>query len=214
MVAADYGRGRPELRLLPSTADLFHLLGQQRCATAVLDIPIGLPESGPRECDKDARLLLGRRASTVFSAPPREVVEARSQSEATLRWRRLDGRGCSAQTFGILPRIREVDLALDHWAGGEVFEGHPEIAFLEMAGQRPLPSKHTGEGRRLRMELLSLYFPSLPEEVAAHPSLVEDALDAFACLWTAGRIADGRGRHVPSDSEETDSKGIRMAIWY
>lgn len=69
MVAADHGRGRPELRLLPSTADLFHLLGQQRCATAVLDIPIGLPESGPRECDKDARLLLGRRASTVFSAP-------------------------------------------------------------------------------------------------------------------------------------------------
>lgn len=107
-----------------------------------------------------------------------------------------------------------MDLALDHWAGGEVFEGHPEIVFLEMAGQRTLPSKHTGEGRRLRMELLSFYFPSLPEEVAAYPSLVEDALDAFACLWTAGRITDGRACHLPTDSEETDSKGRRMAIWY
>ena len=41
-----------------------------------VDIPIGLSEGPPRECDIEARALLGDRRSSVFSAPVRPVLGA------------------------------------------------------------------------------------------------------------------------------------------
>jgi predicted RNase H-like nuclease len=47
-----------------------------------IDIPIGLPESGPRLADALARQVLGSRASSVFSTPIRAALEAEPYAEA------------------------------------------------------------------------------------------------------------------------------------
>ena len=60
------------------------LLGQRPVPKVLgIDIPIGLPSKGPRECDREARRLLGRpRAASVFPAPIRPLLRARSWEEA------------------------------------------------------------------------------------------------------------------------------------
>ena len=48
-----------------------------------IDIPIGLPQKGPRACDMAARRLLGKpRSSSVFPAPVRATLVARNYEEA------------------------------------------------------------------------------------------------------------------------------------
>jgi hypothetical protein len=54
-------------------------------ATVAVDIPIGLPDAGPRVCDVAARRLLGPRRSSVFPAPVRAALDAHRRGwEATL----------------------------------------------------------------------------------------------------------------------------------
>src|ERR1700681_1356015 len=43
-----------------------------------IDIPIGLPATGSRDADRLARARLGRRRSSVFPAPLRAGIEART----------------------------------------------------------------------------------------------------------------------------------------
>lgn len=43
-----------------------------------VDVPIGLLERGGRECDAEARRLLGGRRSSVFPAPIRPILTATS----------------------------------------------------------------------------------------------------------------------------------------
>src|SRR5262249_55874038 len=48
-------------------------------AVIAVDMPIGLlaaPQPGGRDCDRLARRLLGRRASSVFTPPARPLLEA------------------------------------------------------------------------------------------------------------------------------------------
>src|SRR6478735_7665406 len=80
-----------------------------------VDVPIGLLdvyEVGGRSCDRAARKLLGRkRASSVFPAPVRATLSAKSYEEACacLRASALHGRRITKQTYNILDKIREVD---------------------------------------------------------------------------------------------------------
>ena len=66
-----------------------------------IDIPIGLPEAGPRMCDIEARKLLGPRRSSVFPAPIRPALQGNTRKEADLISRQVDGRGVPAQAFAI-----------------------------------------------------------------------------------------------------------------
>lgn len=95
-----------------------------------VDIPIGLTEREPRECDLLARKALGPRWMCVFPAPPRPVLAATSYAEANRLHRRLTGRGLSRQAFGIMPKIAEVDRYLRSQPGGRdrVWEVHPGCA--------------------------------------------------------------------------------------
>ena len=49
---------------------------------AAIDIPIGLPTTGVRACDREAREFLGARRSSVFFTPIRDVLEAATFEEA------------------------------------------------------------------------------------------------------------------------------------
>lgn len=128
-----------------------------------VDIPIGLRDEGalPRGCDVEARRLLGHgRASSVFPAPLRPVLDAGSYEEALRRSRELSGKGLSRQAWGIAGKIREVDVLVrgSRKARGMIRESHPEVCFLTLAGGRPMQHrKKLDEGFEERMALLEAH---------------------------------------------------------
>src|SRR3989442_13288566 len=83
-----------------------------------VDIPIGLPTSGERACDRMARQLLGApRASSVFPAPIWAVTNETDYTVACVKHRAADGRALSKQAFAILPKILEVNQLVLNQAG-------------------------------------------------------------------------------------------------
>jgi predicted RNase H-like nuclease len=213
MVALEYADGSTALERWDT-----HLLGavsnRRSVVAAVLDIPIGLPRRGSRACDLEARRVLGwPRLTSVFPAPLRPMLSATTYQQAQEIRRRIDGKGCSRQAFGILAKVREVDEELARGAAHKLYEGHPELAFRELGGAM-LESKHTVEGRAHRQRLLLADFSEVAE-INPCRKASEDALDAYACLWTARRIAAGTAKWVPTEGDETDSElGIPMRIWF
>lgn len=171
-----------------------------------LDMPVGLLDEfvpGGRECDRAARRALGqRRASSVFSPPPRAALHARSLAEA-----RASGARLTLQTLNIMAKIREVDEVMSPALQARVTEVHPELAFTVMAGtNRPIASKHTAKGRELRHVLLAekgLAVPGVPRGATEI-----DVLDACAASWSAGRAE----RVTVPHALPLDRRGLRMAI--
>ncbi|HEY6538142.1 MAG TPA: DUF429 domain-containing protein, partial [Candidatus Dormibacteraeota bacterium] len=47
------------------------------------------------------------------------------------------------------------------------------------------------------------------------PAASADSLDAYACLWTARRVLEGRAGWLPAGLDEVDRElGVPMRIWY
>lgn len=209
-------------RLYP---DALSVMEAHRTARVVaVDIPIGLPDRGGRPADIEARKFVGgKRASSVFSSPVRGILDATSQGEASHRHREIDGRGFGAQSFAILPKIRQWDdlLQRDRRARHQVREIHPEVSFAALnggAGHGLPDAKRTLAGAHLRARLLSGVFGhdavmALVRSVPARQAGTDDVLDALAGLWSAERIASGRAGSLPSPVEP-DSTGLPAAIWY
>ena len=76
-------------------------------AVIAIDIPIGLTDAGPRDCDERARRHLGpKRGTSVFPAPVRSAVTARTYAEAKAASIRAQKKGISQQAFAIYRKIR------------------------------------------------------------------------------------------------------------
>ena len=201
-----------EHHLLERFEDLFHL--QPHPGLVAVDIPLGLldePEEGGRQCDRSARKVLGRpRASSVFSPPSRASLHCLDFQEAR-------EYGLNKQSFGILPKVRELDRFMTPERQRFIREAHPEVSFYAMAGlAAPEASKKEPAGREDRVGLLKNHFYQIQEGLAAFPASrasAHDVLDAYACAWTAMRIFRGEAGCLP-DRPETDSQGLRMEIWY
>jgi predicted RNase H-like nuclease len=120
--------------------------------------------------------------------------------------------GISQQSFGILAKLNEVDCAVRPDLQARVFEVHPELCFLEMAGGTAARhGKKRLAGRAERRTLLAeagLVSTSGPIKGAS----ADDVLDALAACWTARRIAMGLATRVP-ETPPIDSRGLRMEIW-
>src|SRR5438270_204367 len=74
------------------------VLDNESSATHIaIDIPIGLPEAGrSRKVDREARkLLTSARASSVFSAPARELLDKLIYAEANGHSKAVCGKGIS-----------------------------------------------------------------------------------------------------------------------
>jgi predicted RNase H-like nuclease len=186
------------------------------------DVPIGLDERAPRACDRLARAALGRpRGASVFPAPLRPVLAARTHAEATHLRRAIDDRGVSIQAFGIYAKVAEVDALLRARRGlrARVYEVHPEVSFQAWNGGLAIcASKKTREGRAARLALVAAHFgaDAFPLARARWTKAAvadDDVLDAFAALWTAERIARGRARSLPEDPP-LDGCGLPMRIVY
>jgi predicted RNase H-like nuclease len=174
-----------------------------------VDMPIGLPPRPGRACDGDARRLLGRRHSTIFSAPSRPLLTFSDYATALQESRRQFGAGISIQTFNLFTKIGELDHVLRATSGPiTVFEVHPECSFAVLNGG-PLASKHSAAGQHARLALLRPIFgQAIPAKLpGAKPN---DILDAFAVLWSAERFASGE--HLTLGDHTTDECGLAMQI--
>lgn len=190
------------------------------CSTVAVDMPIGLAagepaDSGIRQCDLDAKALLGRAASRVFMAPPRPALEAATYDEFNRLHRRLTGKGASRQLWGIVPKISEVDRSLTPETGGRVVEFHPELTWMRLAG-RVLESKHSATGIIERLRILggfginvgTLGIDDLSD--ARAKADITDALDALVGLG----VSTGAQRVPAGGAARTDRNGRMIEIWY
>ncbi|MEZ0491948.1 DUF429 domain-containing protein [Kineococcus sp. TBRC 1896] len=185
-------------------------LARRHGAVAVgLDVPVGLPAHGWRPVDLIAKRALGRAHPRVFLVPPRDVLAQPGYAAARTRCRELlDGKGLSAQTWGLRGPVLALDeaLAAAPDARGLVVETHPELSFAAMTGH-VLPSKKTAEGRAARASALGTWLQGPP----APPG--DDHLDAGACAWSALRWAGwspgGPARVLGGDEDE---RGLPMRI--
>jgi len=200
-----------------SVAELLSLPPQP--AVVALDMPIGLPASGPRACDREARARLGPRRSSVFPAPIRATLRGRTRTEAAEIAFRIDGRKISAQAWGIVAKIREVDTALaaSPAARAAIREVHPELSFWAWNRGAPMrAAKRTPEGRAERLALaehwLGAGILARARGTCTKAELADDdILDAVALLWTAHRIARGEAATLPA-SPPRDETGLPMQI--
>jgi predicted RNase H-like nuclease len=72
--------------------------------------------------------------------------------------------------------------------------------------------KKTRQGKLERLALLVPCFPDIEKNLQVNPrALWGDILDAYACLWTAKRIATNQSKSFPQDSEQ-DGMGLIMEI--
>jgi predicted RNase H-like nuclease len=182
------------------------------CDVVAVDIPIGLPP-GPerRTADLLAKQELGPARSSVFLTPPRVVLEATTQPEATLLSRASGSVGVSIQTFHILGKVAEVDdlLRADRALLDRVVEVHPEVSLRRLGG-RVLPPKRLVAGREARLAVLREWLPGLslpvPRPGRAAP---DDCLDAVAAAWSGARWLTGEAEVLGGDR---DAEGLPMRI--
>ncbi|TAN26854.1 MAG: DUF429 domain-containing protein, partial [Actinomycetota bacterium] len=122
----------------------------------VINAPIGYidrPGSGARTCDQKARALLARRGSTVHTPPSRAALQDQTHQIMD----RLD-----AVSAALLPRYREVAAEMSPYRQRVVYEGHPELSFYQLNGDRPLQwSKNSEMGRTERRMLLEKKIPDV-----------------------------------------------------
>ena len=185
-----------------------------------IDIPIGLGDSGPRDCDREARRRLGRpRSSSVFPAPCRAALRARDYRVACELSRRTLGVALSRQAFAILSKIREVDARMTPARQAFVREVHPELVFAVLAGRGRglVEPKRTAAGERVRRRLLRGVAPDFdPAAVRAGLGRAavagDDVIDAVACLVAARRIALDAMLVLPEGPVPLGARGLRMEI--
>lgn len=203
------------VRTFPSFATLTREL--PGLAALAIDIPIGLLDFGARECDRAARQLLGRRrGSSVFPAPVRAVLRARSHAEASQRRQRVEDKRLSIQTWNIVAKIRSVDTVVRRMPSLPVHEAHPEVSFHTLRGGPLQHGKKTAAGCAERHALLRPIFGRIVAQTLARRaelmSSADDILDAFILLWTAERIARGEASSLPP-TPPRDRFGLKMAIF-
>jgi predicted RNase H-like nuclease len=209
--------GKITARILARIDDVLSLTPRPDVLT--LDVPIGLTDAGPRDCDRQARVKLGApRSSSVFPAPVRAALEATTYADACQLSAQTDGRKLSQQAWAILSKIREVDTFLrsDPTLQGWVREVHPGICFWAWNGnQAMLHRKKSPAGKAEREALVILEYgaayntarSTLPSGQYSN----DDLLDAFAALWTAERVYTGKALILPV-CPPTDSCGLRMEM--
>jgi predicted RNase H-like nuclease len=213
----DLASGEVTARILPKIMAL--LTFDPKPEVVMVDVPIGLTDAGPRECDLKARAYLkAPRASSVFPAPVRPTLPATNYPHACRIGKKTDGRKLSRQVWAILPKIREVDIFLrsDPRISQWVREVHPEVCFWAWNDNKAMVNRKKNPVGRLEREALvkrvygaayATARSSLPRGHYAN----DDLLDAFAALWSAERVVSGKAIILPP-TPPIDSCGLRMEI--
>jgi predicted RNase H-like nuclease len=181
-----------------------------RLAAIAVDMPIGLPDRGPRACDIAARQRLGARRSSVFPTPVRAALDAPTYAEALARSRAASGRGLSRQAFNLLAKMAELDAIIRPELQDQVVEAHPEMAFARLAGRPAAHPKRTAEGRAERLAVLDRAGLGDLSAVRLPGAAPDDVLDAVALTLTAARVRDGVAERLGDGTR--DARGLCMEV--
>ncbi|MFN2364196.1 MAG: DUF429 domain-containing protein [Halarsenatibacteraceae bacterium] len=194
---------------------------------ALIDIPIGLKETGPeeRKCDKLARKKLAKRKYSIFPAPCRQALSACSWEEANRINKKVRGKGLSKQSWNIASKIDQVDslIKAEPEINNIFREAHPEVVFWALNSKSEMSfNKKTAEGYQERLNLLNSYLPefeilleSILDDYYRKDLARDDILDALA-LYLAAKLNfndDWELKSIPAEPE-LDPEGIRMEIVY
>lgn len=202
-------------------ADLWDKWGD--ASLLLLDIPIGLTDSTePRRCDAEARRLLGRRRSSVFTPPCRAAMKASTYETASAINFRETGKKLTKECWNIVAKIREVDRLVreNPRARSWVREVHPEVCFWAFSGGEPMRAwKKSREGREERLRLLRRLDPATDAIVDAaldrflrREVATDDILDALVAALTADRNLGELGS-LPVEPQ-MDAYGLPMEMVY
>ena len=207
----------PSLTTSVDLVDLPKLLSSRPndLLSLAIDIPIGLPDCS-RTCDKAARKLLGQpRGSSVFAAPCRAALAAKSHADATAINCRRTSRGLSQQAWGIALKIKQVDDAITPDCQQWAFEVHPEVCFWALNQRRSMAhNKKTKDGVSERVALLRGVFPEIERHLVNRPHRVgvDDLLDAAVAAWSALKWHSREAERVCPP--ELDDRGLATTIYY
>ena len=202
----------------PSLLNIWHKYRNQ-AKEILVDIPVHLRSEGDRECDQEAKDFLGSRGNTVFWTPNSDAIAAEYYDDAVAR----NTRGLGSHSWGLIPRIREVNALLDEFetACATVYESHPEVCFKAYHGDN-LPSKKNDAGFEARKKCLIKYggdsfqpVIDLADERKTNSQWhhriqsgrVEDVLDAAILALTA-RESAGSYSTFPTDADPTCDPSI------
>lgn len=217
--------GFHSLEVLPAFSDVARQISDT--GVVFIDMPIGLPDGTVvrrRTCDDLARQALRARAASVFFTPARPVLEAPSFEAASRLQRELTGRGLSRQSWGLAPKIREVDTVLrtphgDAHAGflSRIYESHPELCFAGLNGGQPLAwPKRDAAGLLARASLLRPFLGEVWSILHRHLAAIQgagidDALDSLV-LAVHARLSVRHGFVSLPAEPEKDAFGLPMRI--
>ncbi|WP_082656091.1 DUF429 domain-containing protein [Bradyrhizobium valentinum] len=184
------------------------------CDRAGIDIPIGMSDHGERDCDLLARAKLRPHASRVFAGARRWLwSEFSDPNDANREAQRRRQKRVSRQLWHLGAKIMEVDAFVRANPSRDIREVHPELVFLRLNDNEPLPSKKSAGGVALRRALLKQSgFRQIDrwlthERSGAKP---DDVLDACAVAIAAREPAGS----VPEGAPPVDAHGLPMRIWF
>jgi predicted RNase H-like nuclease len=183
---------------------------------AAIDIPIGMTEDGDRACDKLARQKLRPHGSRVFTGARRWLWQEFSDpDEANCEALRRGQKRVSRQLWHLGPKIMEVDAYLRAHRSRDIREVHPELVFLRLNGDMPLPRKKSEEGDTFRRRLLKRQgFHEidrwLNQARIGTGATRDDVLDACAVAIAA---RDPKGC-LPEGKQPLDVFGLPMQICF
>jgi predicted RNase H-like nuclease len=177
---------------------------------AMIDVPIGLPEQGYRQCDLAAKKLVG---SSVFLGARWKVWTFRTYEDANVYYRSVGDKGIAKQLWCIRDKLQEVNEAMTPQSQIRLHETHPELIFWRLNGMAHLNKKKSTAGRLERIALLQAYgFDKINiwlEQRHGTGIGRDDLIDACACALAA---RDSKQR-IPSDSPPL-ARDIRMEMWF
>jgi predicted RNase H-like nuclease len=178
--------------------------------------PIGLREAqvvGGRNCDQEARALVGkRRGAAIRSAPSRDVLLNGASSNGNGTRPRPERSERPERYYEAVAREVADEIAPYHQR--TFFEVHPEVSFYQLNEDRPLNyRKRSIHGQNERRALLETKISRVERILDARIPGVRKShlLDAAACMWTARRALGRAITRMPRDPE-WDNEGLRMEI--
>ena len=127
--------------------------GFPEAACVGVDMPIGLPDTGERAADAEARAFVGARRSSVFMTPPAAVLAAESYAEANVLAAQRSEKGISQQAWGLRENIGRVAAVAE--TDPRLIEVHPEVSFAALAGGHMRAAKTTWNGQMDRRAALA-----------------------------------------------------------
>ncbi len=185
----------------------------------LVDMVIGLPSTKEHiRPDTYARKIIRERTSTIFPAPCRQAVYAKTVAEAYNENERVLGKKFTPLTVGIIPKMREIDAFLQDNPQFKnlIKESHPEVCFAKLNGSTVLSKKSELDGIEERIRILSNYITdlSLKKILLAAKNFkcnVDDIVDAICLSVTANLAEQGEYQVIPEYPME-DATDLKMQM--